>query len=128
MEGTPDLRFHLGATSALRGPTPERYTAGMRKLLFATMLILAPLAACSKPEQADSSKQEAKLPEISVADAAAGMEAKQVTFVDCNSAETRKKQGIIPGALLLDDEETFTASALPTDKAAKLVFYCGGLG
>ena len=100
----------------------------MRKLLFATLIALAPLAACSKSDKADSSKQEAKLPEISVADAAAGMEAKQVTFVDCNAPQTRKKLGIIPGAVLVDDEETFTESVLPADKAAKLVFYCGGPG
>ena len=107
---------------------PKRYTAGMRRLLFATVIALAPFAACSKSEKADSSKHEVKLPEISVADAAAGMEAKQVTFVDCNSAKTRKDLGIIPGAILVDDEETFAASVLPADKAAKLVFYCGGPG
>jgi hypothetical protein len=100
----------------------------MRRLLFATVIALAPLAACSRSEKADSSKHEVALPEISVADAAAGMEAKQVTFVDCNNAQTRKSLGIIPGAILVDDEETFTANALPADKAAKLVFYCGGPG
>ena len=100
----------------------------MRRLLFATVIALAPLAACSRSEKADSSKHEVNLPEISVADAAAGMEAKQLTFVDCNSAKTRKKLGIIPGAILVDDEETFTASVLPADKTAKLVFYCGGPG
>ena len=100
----------------------------MRRLLFAAVIALAPLAACSKSEKVDSSKHEANLPEISVADAAAGMEGKQVTFVDCNSGQTRKKQGIIPGAILIDDEETFTASILPADKTAKLVFYCSGPG
>lgn len=100
----------------------------MRRRLFATVIALAPLAACSKSEKADSSKREANLPAISVADATAGMETKQVTFVDCNSDKTRKKEGVIPGAILLDDEETFTASVLPADKAAKLVFYCGGRG
>jgi hypothetical protein len=106
----------------------------MRRLLFITAIALAPLAACSKAEKAetaekaDPSKHEANLPEISVADAAAGMEVKQVTFVDCNSDKTRKREGIIPSAILLDDEETFTASALPGDKAAKLVFYCSGPG
>ena len=100
----------------------------MRRLLFATVIALAPLAACSKSEQADSSKHEANLPEISIADAAAGLEAKQVTFVDCNNAQTRKKHGTIPGANLVDDEETFPASVLPADKVTKLVFYCGGPG
>lgn len=100
----------------------------MRRLLFATVIALAPVAACSRSEKAAPSKQEAKLPEITVADAAAGLEAKQVTFVDCNGAATRKKQGVILGAILVDDEETFPASVLPADKATKLVFYCGGPG
>lgn len=100
----------------------------MRRLLFTAVIALAPLAACSKAEKTDSSEHEAKLPEISVADAAAGMEAKQVTFVDCNNDQTRKKSGIIPGAILVADEEAFPANVLPADKAAKLVFYCGGPG
>lgn len=118
---------HLGAWRP-HARARQRYNGGMRRLLFATLIALAPLAACSKSEKADPAKQEAKLPEISVADAAAGLEAKQLTFVDCNSEKTRKKDGIIPGAILVDDEETFAAGALPADKAAKLVFYCGGLG
>ncbi|MBA3502772.1 MAG: rhodanese-like domain-containing protein, partial [Deltaproteobacteria bacterium] len=50
-----------------------------------------------------------------------------LTVVDCNSEKTRKKVGILPGAVLIDDE-TFTASELPSDKSTKLVFYCGGPG
>ncbi len=99
----------------------------MRKLLFAAVLSVATLAGCSKADKADKAEVEHDLPEISVADVAAGLEAKALTVVDCNSEKTRKKVGILPGAILVDDE-TFTAASLPTDKATKLVFYCGGPG
>ncbi|MGE5184905.1 MAG: rhodanese-like domain-containing protein, partial [Acidobacteriota bacterium] len=54
--------------------------------------------------------------------------AKAATPVDCNGDATRKHMGTIPGAILVSDEDKYDASALPTDKAAKLVFYCGGPG
>src|SRR5688500_2991120 len=99
----------------------------MRKMLFAAVIALAPLAGCSKAEKADDkAAAEPKLPEMTVVQVAADLDAKKVTPVDCNSDKVRKKHGIIPGAILIDDEETFTESALPTDKTAKLVFYCGG--
>lgn len=103
----------------------------MRTLLFSAAIALASLAGCSKSEKADkedTSKYEENLPDMTVEQVAAGLEAKQLTVVDCNSQKVRKKHGIIPGAILIADEETFSASALPTDKATKLVFYCGGPG
>ncbi|MDQ3336409.1 MAG: hypothetical protein M4D80_14675 [Myxococcota bacterium] len=99
----------------------------MRRLLFAAIIATASLAGCSKSEKADKAAIDHDLPEISIADVAAGLEAKQLTVVDCNSEKTRKKVGILPGAVLIDDE-TFTASELPSDKSTKLVFYCGGPG
>ncbi len=101
----------------------------MRTLVFSAVIALASFGCSEKGPQKDS-KGEVKhdLPEMSVEEVAAGLEAKQLTVVDCNGDKTRKKHGILPGAILIEDEETFTASALPADKAAKLVFYCGGLG
>ena len=100
----------------------------MRTLLLTAVLSLA-ATGCTEKVSTDSKAQiKHDVPEISVADVAAGLEAKQLTVIDCNGAETRKKHGVIPGAILVDDEETFTASVLPSDKAAKLVFYCGGPG
>lgn len=98
----------------------------MRRLLFAAVIAVASLAGCSKSDKADSA-QHSNLPEMTVDEVAAGLEAKQLVAVDCNSEKTRKKVGILPGAILVD-EETFTADDLPTDKAVKLVFYCGGPG
>jgi hypothetical protein len=100
----------------------------MRRIFFVAAIAVAPLAACSKSDKADSSKHEADLPEISVGDVAAGLEAKSLTVVDCNGDKTRKKVGVLPGAILVEDEETYPASVLPADKSAKLVFYCGGPG
>jgi rhodanese-related sulfurtransferase len=34
--------------------------------------------------------------------------------------------GIIPGAVLISDAQTFSATELPADKSQGLVFYCGG--
>ncbi|MCB9654692.1 MAG: rhodanese-like domain-containing protein [Deltaproteobacteria bacterium] len=46
-------------------------------------------------------------------------------FVDANSATTRAKDGIIPGAVLLTSYDSYDAKAeLPADKAGALVFYC----
>lgn len=100
----------------------------MRRLLFVTAIAIAPLAACSKSDKADSSKHEADLPEISVDDVAAGIAAKSLTVLDCNADVVRKRVGVLPGAILVADEETYPASILPADKSAKLVFYCGGPG
>ena len=100
----------------------------MRKLLLITAIAVAPLAACSKSDKTDSSKHEENLPELTVDEVAAGIEAKSLTVLDCNSDKTRKRVGVLPGAILVADEEAYPASILPTDKAAKLVFYCGGPG
>ena len=101
----------------------------MRSLFFIAAIAIAPLAACSKSEKSDSAKKEEveHVTDISIADVEAGIAAKSITLFDCNSEKTRKKVGILPGAVLVD-EETFTEKDLPADKAAKLVFYCGGPG
>ncbi len=44
--------------------------------------------------------------------------------IDANGQATRKKMGVIPGAVLLSDYETFAASELPKDPTQQLVFYC----
>jgi outer membrane murein-binding lipoprotein Lpp len=100
----------------------------MRRLLFAAVLATASLAGCSKSDKADKAEVKHDLREMTVDEVHAGLEAKALTAVDCNSAKTRKRVGILPGAILIADEEKFTASDLPADKATKLVFYCGGPG
>ncbi|MBA3499931.1 MAG: hypothetical protein H0T65_06150, partial [Deltaproteobacteria bacterium] len=51
----------------------------MRRLLFAAIIATASLAGCSKSEKADKAAIDHDLPEISIADVAAGLEAKQLT-------------------------------------------------
>jgi rhodanese-related sulfurtransferase len=50
---------------------------------------------------------------------------KMLSIVDANSAETRQKEGVIPGAILLTSSSKFdVAKELPKAKDQKLVFYC----
>jgi hypothetical protein len=100
----------------------------MRTLLISALLAAASVGCSEKSQKDDPAKVDQDLPEMSVDEVAAGLEAKQLTVVDCNGEKTRKKHGILPGAILIDDEETYPASALPADKGTKLVFYCGGPG
>jgi hypothetical protein len=99
----------------------------MRTLLFSVVVALGSIG-CSENSKDPKAEVKSDLPEMSVDEVAAGLAAKQLTAVDCNGDKTRKKHGILPGAILIDDEETYPASALPPDKATKLVFYCGGPG
>jgi iron uptake system EfeUOB component EfeO/EfeM len=100
----------------------------MRRLLFSVAIATASLATGCSKDKADKAEVKHDLKEMTVDEVAAGLEAKQLTAVDCNSDKTRKRVGILPGAILIADEETFSASDLPADKATKLVFYCGGPG
>jgi hypothetical protein len=47
-----------------------------------------------------------------------------VHVYDANNDEFRKKEGIIPGAVLLDGHDFDLQKVLPADKGATLVFYC----
>lgn len=98
----------------------------MRTILLAVVLAstAATASGCSKDDKAD--KAHSDLPMVSVDEVDKGMAADQLTVVDCNGDKTRKKHGIVPGAVLIEDEETFTADVLPADKTRKLVFYCSG--
>jgi hypothetical protein len=100
----------------------------MRKLLLIAVLAVS---ACSKSEGGGATKEnaaEVKLPEVTVDQLDHDLQAKAVTPVDCNGDKTRKKMGVVPGAILISDEESFAASELPADKNAKLVFYCANPG
>ena len=48
-----------------------------------------------------------------------------VVLCDANNEETRQKQGVIPGSVLLSSYKDYdVATELPQDKAQQLVFYC----
>lgn len=67
---------------------------------------------------------EEKVPEVSVDEVDAALAKSEWQAVDANGDATRKKMGIVPGAVLLTDSETFAPSELPADKSKGLVFYC----
>lgn len=99
----------------------------MKKVLLMAILAAAAAAAgCAKSDKpADkSAQQEAKLTFISVDDVAAQITKGTAQAVDANNEVTRKHEGVVPGAVLLTDSETFAITELPADKAKALVFYC----
>ena len=103
------------------------YPYNMRTLLFVTALAAA--AACQhsdadKTKDKTAEKDDVKIPDLTVDDVAKQVEAKTITPVDCNTANTRKRMGVVPGAVLVTDDESYAASELPADKNTKLVFYC----
>lgn len=100
----------------------------MRTILLAIVLSLA--AGCSKAETAPAASEAemAKLPTMTVDEVDKALAAKAATPVDCNSAATRKRAGVVPGAILVTDHDAYAASELPADKTAKLVFYCANPG
>lgn len=49
----------------------------------------------------------------------------KLAVYDANGTNTRRKEGIIPGAKLLSSSSQYNvAKELPADKSTKLVFYC----
>jgi hypothetical protein len=59
-----------------------------------------------------------------VDEVAALQAATPVTFLDANTPDFRKENGVIPGAVLLTSSSKYDLSVLPQDKAGALVFYC----
>jgi hypothetical protein len=104
----------------------------MRHLMFAAALALAAIAGCSKSEPsggaAGAASAEDSLQKMTVDEVDQAVAAKQVVAVDCNPESTRKRMGVVPGAILITDDASFAASELPADKTTKLVFYCANPG
>ena len=47
-----------------------------------------------------------------------------LVLCDANSAETRSRLGIIPGARLLSDYRNYAIAELPSELGRRIVFYC----
>jgi rhodanese-related sulfurtransferase len=102
----------------------------MRNLLLCSLLGLAAVTGCAKSDSSKAAaaadqadKAEASLPTMTV-DAVDAQLAKGAQAVDANGEQTRKKMGVVPGAVLLTDSDSFALSELPADKSKELVFYC----
>lgn len=63
--------------------------------------------------------------DISITELKAKIEAKKVTVIDVNGADSYKK-GHIPGAIDFSAKKEELAKVLPKDKDALIVAYCGG--
>jgi rhodanese-related sulfurtransferase len=98
------------------------------KQMLLMLAIAAAGAGCSKA--ADKSKESptaleaGKLNFISVDDVDVQITKGTAQAVDANGVDTRKHEGVVPGAVLLTDSESYSLTELPTDKAKELVFYC----
>ena len=105
----------------------------MRKYLLAAALAVASMGGCTKDKDkagsgAATESATDNLPAMTVDEVDKAVAAKQAQAVDCNGDRTRKKLGVVPGAILISDEESYAASELPADKTTKLVFYCADPG
>jgi hypothetical protein len=96
----------------------------MRMLLLSAALAVTAASGCSKDKANAGETAKAEFAMMSLDAVEAAIAADTVTAVDCNGERTRKKLGIVPGAIVISDEEAFAPSELPTDKTRKLVFYC----
>jgi rhodanese-related sulfurtransferase len=100
----------------------------MRTLLFTAVLSLSVLG-CSKAETKTETKDPLvklsdSVPDVTIEELDAKLASGDCQAVDANGEATRKKMGVIPGAVLLSDSESFSTSELPKDKSKTLVFYC----
>jgi rhodanese-related sulfurtransferase len=66
-----------------------------------------------------------EFPDISIPDLKAAIAAKDVTVIDVNGTKSYKA-GHVPGALNYDAVKADLDKALPADKSALVVAYCGG--
>src|SRR6187551_2729453 len=96
----------------------------MRIILLAAVLALGATAGCSKSNEDKVVAEKANLPTITVDEVDQKLASGDCVPVDANGTDTRKKMGVVPGAVLLTDSETFNVSELPADKSKQLVFYC----
>lgn len=86
------------------------------KKFFATLfaVAIAPVAMLA-----------AEFPDISIAELKKAIAEKKVTVIDVNGGESYKN-GHIPSAINFAEVQKDLASALPKDKDALIVAYCGG--
>ena len=74
---------------------------------------------------AEAKSEEVALAETSMDDVEVKLASGDCTVVDANSASTREKNGVIEGAVLLDNYRTYDFASLPAEKDASVIFYCG---
>lgn len=94
----------------------------MRTLLVVFVLALATATAgCSRAAD-PSAEPAAQVATVSVDELDRMLAGNDCQAVDANGNATRRKLGIIPGAVLLPSMDAI--DNLPADKSRQLVFYC----
>ena len=89
---------------------------------LAVATLVAP--ACSKDSGTSAAAPAHELKSLTVDQVATRLAAKDgKTFIYDNNTKESWVKGHVPSATWLDDEHV-TAGALPSDKAAMLIFYC----
>lgn len=97
----------------------------MKRTMLSLALVATLVPAVAFACEGDGVKQANALPKkATVAEVASWTKEKKVTPVDANGVETRTKQGVIPGAVLLTSSSQYDLKELPANKDAQLVFYC----
>ena len=96
----------------------------MRILLLAMVVAIAATGCSKSADSTSSASHAANVPTVTVDELDKMLANNECQAVDANGEATRKKLGVIPGAVLLSDSDSFQASELPSDKAKALVFYC----
>jgi rhodanese-related sulfurtransferase len=95
----------------------------MRKLLFLSLLACSVPAGCSRGgDSTATSERTAQVATVSVDELDRMLANHECRAVDANGDATRKKLGVIPGAVLLGDLDSL--DNLPADRTTHLVFYC----
>lgn len=93
----------------------------MRTLLVACLLAIATAAGCTRTADHGATEQVA-IAAVTVDELDQLLAHHDCQAVDANGDSTRKKMGVIPGAVLLSSMDA--VNELPADKAKGLVFYC----
>src|SRR5215210_7053088 len=83
------------------------------------LLALLAVTVCAVTAQAG------EFPDISIAEVKAAIESKKATIIDVNGTESFQK-GHIPGAVDFVAAKSDLKKALPPDKDALVIAYCGG--
>jgi rhodanese-related sulfurtransferase len=91
-------------------------------LLASALGLGAGLAGCSRDPGTAAGKPGAAVSTVTVDELDRMLARHEVQAVDANGDATRRRMGVIPGAVLLRDMDA--VDQLPADRTRDLVFYC----
>src|SRR5436190_13720497 len=97
----------------LRSRTETRLMT--QKLAITFLAGAVALTSCHKAAE----KAGAGVTIVTVSEVAHLLQEKSAIVFDANGAETRQKYGVVPGAVLLSNNKTYSLSELPSEKSMK---------